>query len=384
MTCEDPSTPLNDDAGRIEPDQDASASQSPDLEVLRRHIDEIDKKLIAILTERARVVEGIGTTKRDDGTPIYAPHREKQVIDRVITLNEGPLPDRTIEAIYRELMSGSFCLELPLRVGYLGPPGSFSHVAATRHFGSSIEFDDLHEIEHVFEEVAAKRCHYGFVPYENSIGGGVIDTLDAFQDHQVTIYAEALLEVSQTLLANCLPNEIKCIYSKPQVFSQCRRWLSKHFPNVTRIPTSSTSNAVEKASTEPHTAAIGSTLAGEIYGVKPIFDRIQDKPNNITRFLIIGMDTALPTGNDKTSIMFVTNHKPGALVDVLAVFREYKINLSHIEKRPSGRTNWEYTFFIDAEAHRSEEHMTQAINDAHQHCLSLSVLGSYPRASSVL
>jgi chorismate mutase / prephenate dehydratase len=190
-----------------------------DLESLRRRIDELDRRLIDVLSERARIVVEIGSTKRASGTPIYAPHREKQVIEQALASNPGPLLPRTIEAIYRELMSGSFALELPLRVGYLGPPGSFSHLAAVRHFGSSVEFDDLHEIDHVFEEVAAKRCNYGLVPYENSIGGGITDTLDAFQEHDVTIYAEALIDVAQTLLANCLPNEITRIYSKPQVFS---------------------------------------------------------------------------------------------------------------------------------------------------------------------
>lgn len=354
------------------------------MESLRRQIDEVDQRLIGVLSERARIVVEIGRAKRGDGTPIYAPHRERQVLDRAIAANPGPLSARTIEAIYRELMSGSFSLELPLRVGYLGPQGSFSHLAAVRHFGSSVEFDDLHEIDHVFEEVAAGRCNYGLVPYENSIGGGITDTLDAFQQHDVTIYAEALIEVSQTLLANCLPNEIERIYSKPQVFSQCRQWLAKHYPDAVQIPMTSSSAAVVKAADEPGAAAIGSELAGEIYGVKPLFHGIQDKPNNVTRFLIIGREAALPTGDDKTTIMFVTAHKPGALVDVLGVIREAGINLSHIDKRPSGKTNWEYTFFIDCDRHQSDEAMAKAIVDARDHCLSLKVLGSYPRAERML
>lgn len=354
------------------------------LEALRRRIDEVDQRLIEVLSERAQIVVEIGKSKRSAGTPIYAPHRERQVLDRAIAANPGPLSARTIEAIYRELMSGSFSLELPLRVGYLGPQGSFSHVAATRHFGSSVEFDDLHQIDHVFEEVAAGRCNYGLVPYENSIGGGITDTLDAFQQHDVTVYAEALIEVSQTLLANCLPNEIERIYSKPQVFSQCRQWLVKHYPEAEQVPTSSSSAAVIQASTEPHAAAIGSALAGEIYGVKPLFHGIQDKPNNVTRFLVIGHEAALPTGDDKTTIMFATAHKPGALVDVLSVIRDAGINLSHIDKRPSGKTNWEYTFFIDCDRHQSDPAMASAIDDARKHCVSLKVLGSYPRSARVL
>ena len=354
------------------------------LETLRRRIDEVDRRLIEALSERARIVAEVGQAKRAAGGPIYVPHRERQVLDRVLADNPGPLPDRTIEAIYRELMSGSFVLEQPLYVGYLGPPGSFSHVAATRHFGSSVEFDDLHEIDHVFEEVAAGRCHYGLVPYENSIGGGITDTLDAFQCHDVAIYAEALIDVRQTLLANCPPGEIRRIYSKPPIFGQCRRWLGRHYPDAELIPTVSSSRAVQQAAEEEGAAAIGSTLAGELYGVKPLFEQIQDKANNITRFLIIGKEAAEPTGDDKTSVMFVTVHKPGALVDVLAVFRDAQINLSHIEKRPSGRTNWEYTFFIDCDRHQRDAAMAAAIEGAQSHCLSLKVLGSYPRAQRIL
>ncbi len=354
------------------------------LDELRARIDDIDRRLIETLNERARVVEAIGASKRGSGTPIYAPHREKQVLEKVLGLNAGPLPARTVEAIYRELMSGSFWLEQPLRVGFLGPPGSFSHVAAVRHFGSSVEHEDLHEIEHVFAEVQSGRCDYGLVPYENSIGGGITDTLDAFQRTEVTIYAEALIDVAQSLLANCPAKEIRRIHSKPQIFSQCRHWLRDHFPEADLVPMASSSAAVRHAAETAGAAAIGSELAGEIYGVKALFTSIQDKPNNITRFLIIGSQAAEPTGDDKTTIMFATAHKPGALVDVLGVFRDAQINLSHIEKRPSGRENWEYTFFIDCDGHRDDEAMTHAIEEARSHCVSMRTLGSYPRSERVL
>lgn len=374
-----------DDTPNNKPTSDSpSAPSQAELAEFRKKIDEIDKRLVQTLSERAQVVVEIGKAKRGSGAPIYAPHREQEVLARALANNPGPLKDRTIEAIYRELMSGSFSLELPLRVGYLGPAGSFSHLAAVRHFGSSVEWDDLHEIEHVFEEVAAKRCNYGLVPYENSIGGGITDTLDAFQKYDVNVYAEALIDVSQTLLGNCQPNEIKRIYSKPQIFSQCRNWLSKHYPEAELIPMASSSAAVRHAADESNAAAIGSQLAGEIYGVKPLFDHIEDKPNNVTRFLIIAKEEAQPSKDDKTTIMFVTAHKPGALVDVLGVFRDADINLSHIDKRPSGRTNWEYTFFIDCDAHLSNSNMACAITDARTHCVSLTVLGSYPKAQRIL
>ncbi|MHC4415331.1 MAG: prephenate dehydratase [Planctomycetota bacterium] len=367
----------------IEPGTSAPPAEA-DLRDLRARIDEIDKKLVRILSERAAVVVEIGKTKQASGSPVYAPHREAEVLGKAIAQNPGPLSGRTIEAIYRELMSGSFSLELPLRVGYLGPPGSFSHIASVRQFGSSVECFDLQTIDGVLEEVSARRCHYGLIPYENSIGGSITDTLDALGEHEVTICAEALIEVSQTLLSNCAPDEIERIYSKRQVFGQCRRWLSRQYPDVALVPTESSAEAVQRAAAEPNSAAIGSTLAGELYGVKPLFEHVQDKSNNITRFLIVGREESLPTGDDKTTIMFVTADKPGALVDVLAVFRDADLNLSHIDKRPSGRTNWEYTFFIDCEAHRSDSKMAAALEEARGHCVSLKVLGAYPRARRIL
>ncbi|MHC4991737.1 MAG: prephenate dehydratase [Planctomycetota bacterium] len=363
---------------------DETATGSVPLDDMRRQIDEIDKQLVDILSRRASIVVEIGKSKRSDGTPIYAPHRERQVLERAISNNPGPLSDRTIEAIYRELMSGSFSLELPLRVGYLGPGGSFSHVAAVRHFGSSVEGAEMGTIEEVFEAVASGQCHYGLVPYENSIGGGIADTLDCFLEFKVTIYAEALIDVRQTLLANCAPESIEKVYSKPEVFAQCRHWLASHLPTASLVPMSSSAAAVRHAAQEENAAAIGSELAGSIYGVNTLFDSIQDKPENITRFLVIAREKAEPSSDDKTTIMFVTADKPGALVDVLTVFREAEINLTHIDKRPSRRTNWQYTFFVDCEGHQSDPKMASAIEEAGAHCLSLSVLGSYPRAQRIL
>ena len=359
-------------------------AQAARLADLRRRLDEVDTRLVEAISERARIVVEIGKTKQSDGTPIYAPHREAQVIARALANNHGPLSDRTIEAVYRELMSGSFSLELPLRIGHLGPRGSFSHIAAVRHFGSSVECVDLGAIDGVLAEVAAGRCHYGLVPYENSIGGSIAETLDSLTAHEITVYAEALIEVQHAFLANCPRGEVTTIYSKREVFTQCRTWLARQFPDVELVSMESSAAAVKRAAAESNAGAIGATLAGELYGVKPLFEQIQDKPNNITRFLIIGREAALPTGDDKTTIMFVTSDKPGALVDVLTVFRDASINLSHIDKRPSGRTNWEYTFFIDCQGHRSDAAMSRALQDAAAHCVALKVLGSYPRAKRIL
>ncbi|HBS29376.1 MAG TPA: chorismate mutase [Phycisphaerales bacterium] len=362
------------------------------LDELRGLIDAVDHRLVDLLNERARLVVEVGQVKRGTGVPIYAPHREQAVLKRALGANQGPLSDRTIEAVYREIMSGSFALEQPLRIGFLGPAGSYSHQAAVRQFGQSVSFEDLHEIAGVFTEVRRGHCHYGLAPIENSIGGGIVETLDAFAESrgEIFIYAEVLLEVHHALLADCQPREIKRIYSKPEVFSQCRVWLATQFPKAELVPAPSTSRAVlmaaEDSKADPGcgSAAIASSLAGQLYGLETLFARIEDNPNNITRFAVISRQQASPSGQDKTSIMFNTANKPGALVSVLSVFEDAGINLTHIDKRPSGRVNWQYTFFIDAEGHKDDAAMHAAIEEARGHCADLTVLGSYPRARRVL
>lgn len=362
------------------------------LDELRKRIDEVDSKLVDLLNTRAELVVNVGKVKRGDGTPIYAPHREQAVLKKVLEASRGPMLSRTIEAVYREIMSGSFALEQPLRIGYLGPPGSFSHEAAQKQFGSSVSFEDLREIEGVFTEVVRGHVDYGMVPIENSAHGGVAEALDAFRRYasDVNIYAEVQLGVRQALLANCQPSEVKRIHSKPEALSQCRKWLATQYPKAELIPAVSTSRAVQIAKAEglleehAGSAAIGSKLAGQLYGVQVLFDNIEDDPNNVTRFFVISKQAAKPSADDKTSIMFTTPDKPGALVSVLRVFQDAEINLSHIDKRPSGRTNWEYTFFIDALGHRDSERMAKAIETAAALCSDLVVLGSYPRSQRVL
>lgn len=366
------------------------------LSEVRQKIDGLDRKLVKLLNERASLVVKVGEAKRLAGLPIYAPHREAEVLDKALRISEGPLPDRALEGVYRELMSGSFVLQQPLRIGFLGPPGSYSHMAAVKHFGSSVEFEDLHEIGGVFTEVQRGHVNYGLVPIENSTGGGIVETLDAFIDAQsdISICSEVQISVHHALLANCPPKAVKRIHSKPEVFSQCRVWLATQYPQAELVPAASSSRAVKTAaeefktaqsiSAEAGSAAIGSELAGQIYGLKTLFAKIEDNPNNITRFVVISRQRAEKTGDDKTSIMFNTQDKPGALVSVLQVFHEAGINLSHIDKRPSGRTNWTYTFFIDAQGHRDDVKMGEAIREASTHCQQLHVLGSYPRSKRIL
>jgi chorismate mutase/prephenate dehydratase len=354
------------------------------LEPLRLKIDALDGKIVELLNDRAKVVIEVGKIKQQNKSPIYAPDREKAILERVRQLNKGPLPDRCLEAVYRELMSGSFALEKPLRIGFLGPKGTFSHAAAVAKFGSSVDYVELADIPSVFDEVVRGHADYGMVPVENSIHGGVIDTLDAFLSSSARICAEVKITIHHNLLAKEPWEQIKRIYSKPEVFSQCRNWLSSTAKGRDVQPSASTAKAAELASTESGTAAIGSTLAGEEYGLHVLFENIEDNPDNVTRFFVISREGARRSGDDKTAIMFTTAHKPGALAEVLDVFRDNGINLTDIEKRPSKKVNWEYYFFIDAQGHMDDADMKKAIEESKQHCLQLTVLGSYPRAVEVL
>src|SRR5688500_9640195 len=360
------------------------AGSSPSLDALRVQIDALDERLVELLNERARVVVEIGKLKQQNNSPIYAPDRDKLVLQKVRKLNHGPLPDRCLEAVYRELMSGSFALEKPLRIGFLGPAGSFSHSASLLKFGSSVEYVPLSDIPGVFEEVVRGHIDYGLVPVENSLHGGVIDTLDAFLSSSAKICAEVLISVHHNLLATGPWEQVKSIYSKPEVFAQCRRWLSTTAKDRDVQPAASTSKAAEMASKQPGIAAIGGKIAAELYGLHVLFENIEDNPDTVTRFFVIGRETARRTGEDKTAIMFTTAHKPGALAEVLDVFKENGINLTDIEKRPSKKVNWEYYFFIDAQGHADDPAMARAIEEARQHCLQLTVLGSYPKAAEVL
>ncbi|HEX7010472.1 MAG TPA: prephenate dehydratase [Phycisphaeraceae bacterium] len=351
---------------------------------LRQRIDELDRQIVDLLNERAKVVVQIGQIKRSGAAPIYCPEREQAVLEQVRRYNRGPLPDTCLEAIWRELMSGSFALERPLRVGYLGPPGSFSHLAARRKFGASIEYAALDDIAAIFDEIARGHIDYGLVPIENSAVGGVGETLDAFLDAPVQVCAEVLITIHHNLLSRHQPEQIQRIYSKPEALAQCRKWLSVQLQQAQKIPVASTSKAAELAAQEQGAAAIASSLAGEIYGLPVQFANIEDNPHNTTRFFVIGQQSAKPTGDDKTSIMFTTEHKAGALVAVLDVFRDFGLNLTHIDKRPSRRVNWEYYFFVDVIGHIEDPAVAKAVEEARRHCLQLTVLGSFPRARQVL
>jgi len=362
-------------------------------------IDQADADIIDLVNERAKLVVEVGNFKRQSDVPIYAPHREVAVLKKIETLSEGPMPNRTLEGIYRELMSGSFALEKPLRIGFLGPQGEHSHVAAVRQFGSSVTFDASQEIRGIFRQVVDQEIDYGLVPIENTSVGGINGTLDAFMEYHdsVSIYGEVKLQIHHCLLASCRPDEVREVYSTAPVMAACRRWLNTQYPQVKIRTAVSVAKAIEqvkaRVAEEPDcgAAAIGSSLAGEIHGLTPLFRKIEDRQNNMTRFLILSNRKTLASGNDKTAIMFRTSDAAGSLVNVLDVFKKNSINLTHLDKRPSQTQNWEYTFFADLVGHRDDQQVQRVLGEARAHCErdeagqpQLTILGSFPASQRVL
>jgi len=355
------------------------------LDELRQRIDEIDLHLVDLLNERARAAVEIGQIKREAGqASVYSPEREREVMERIIGANRGPLSDQALMAIWKEMMSGALSLEKPLKVTYLGPEGSFSHLAALEKFGRSVELVPVRDIASVFDQVARGAVDYGIVPVENTTGGAIRDTMECFLWVQgpVKVCAEMALPVHQNLLSKTSLERVKKVYSKPQVFDQCRQWLSKNLPQADQVAVGSTTEAALLASRVEGTAAVASSMAAELYHLNVLGAAIEDNPQNQTRFLVLGRESAKPTGRDKTCLLFAVAHKAGALVDVLEILRRHGVNMSKIESHPSPTKSWEYYFFVDIEGHAADENVAAALNEARQHTRQLEVLGSFPVAVS--
>jgi chorismate mutase / prephenate dehydratase len=355
------------------------------LEELRKRIDEIDQQLVGLMNERARMAVQIGQLKREAGqNSVYSPEREREVLEKVLAANTGPLTDATLIAIWKELMSGSLSLEKAIKVVFLGPEGSFSHLAALEKFGRSVELIPVRDIATVFDSVARASADYGIVPVENTTGGAIRDTMESFMwvRGPVKVCAELALPVHQNLLSKTTIDRIKKVYSKPQVFDQCRQWLARNLPQADLVAVGSTTEAALLASRVDATAAIASSMAAELYGLTALNSAIEDNPQNQTRFLVLGRESAKPTGRDKTCLLFSVSHKAGALVGVLETFRRFGVNMSKIESHPSPTKSWEYLFFVDIEGHAQDDHVAKALAEARQHTQQLEVLGSFPVAVS--
>ena len=346
----------------------------------RQAIDSIDAKLVALLNERIDHVQAIGQIKHRDGGSIYAPHREKAVLDRVCALNEGSLPSESLRAVYREIMSAAIALEKPTTIAFFGPEATYTHQPAIRAFGASLGYQALKTIGDVFDEVSKERADYGVVPVENSTEGVVTHTLDMFVDSPLKIVAQIVMRIQHCLLGTGERSEIKKLYTHPQPLGQCRIWLQTQIPHVEVIETSSTTRAAELAAKEPNAAAIAGALAAEHYGLNILESDIQDNAANATRFLVLGKQCSPATGEDRSSIMVSIDHSVGALHRAIAPFQSLELNMSKIETRPSKRKAWEYFFFIDFDGHMDDSKVKEAVALLERECNSVKILGSYPKS----
>lgn len=346
----------------------------------RKAIDRLDGQLIKLLNERTRHVLAIGQIKLKAGEEIYAPHRERAVLNRIGRLNPGPITNESLQAIYREIMSSALSLEKSMKIAYLGPEATFTHQAAIRRFGASLRYSSQKTIADVFTEVSKNRADYGVVPVENSTEGVVTHTLDMFVDSELKIVAQIVLPVQHCLLSNGPRSQIKKLFTHPQSLGQCRGWVQTNLPRVEIIETSSNARSAELATKEPGTAAIAGILAAEKYDLDVLEYDIQDNAANATRFLVLGRQCSPPTGKDRTSIMVSVTDKVGALHSALAAFRRYRINMTKIESRPSKRKAWEYFFFIDFDGHVQEPKVQKTLLHLGDHCNFVKVLGSFPNS----
>lgn len=350
------------------------------LDDCRNEIDRLDKEIVRLLNDRTRAAMTIGRLKQETAAPVYVPAREKQVFEKVMGLNEGPLTDAHLRAIYREIMSAAISMELESAVAFLGPETTFTHQAALSKFGQSLRYLACDTMEQVFEEVEKGNAQYGVVPIENSIEGGVTPTQDRLTRTPLKVVAEIYLPIHHCLIVRPGVSAPTKIYSNPQALGQCRGWLAAHFPQAEILPTRSTAGATQQVLDDPAAAAIASRLAAEQFGLEVLHENIQDIAGNSTRFLVLGKAYGPPSGKDKTSIFFGVRHKTGALFQALEPLHQAGLNLTKIESRPSKQRAWEYTFFVDLEGHADDPNVKAALEDLADHCVEFTVLGSYPIA----
>jgi len=355
-----------------------------DLPALRNGIDGIDDEILRLLNERARLVGQVAELKERMQVPFYVPSRERAIVERMVGKNSGPFPNEGIRPVFQEIFSACLSLEKTVKVAYLGPEATFTHMAVKRQFGLSARAIPMGTIAGVFDEVARGLADFGVVPVENSTEGVVNHTLDTFLISELRISAEILLAVDHCLLvrAGLELGEIERVYSHPQGLAQCRRWLSANLPRANLVEAPSTAEAARLARDDARGAAVASELAGRLYDLVVARRGIADVAQNVTRFLVIGTRQAEPTGKDRTSILLELGDQPGILYKVLEPLARRGLNLSKIESRPSRRRPWEYVFFIDIDGHERDVEVAAAIAEVASATTSLKVLGSYPRAEA--
>ncbi|MEP7083322.1 MAG: prephenate dehydratase [Betaproteobacteria bacterium] len=353
------------------------------IEPLRRQIDDIDRELLRLFNERAKLAQTVGAAKKAAGEAVlFRPEREAQILARRQAENGGPLPNAAIAQLYRELMSACMALEAPLTIAYLGPEGTFSQAAALKAFGSSVSTLACNTIDEVFRTVEARQADYAVVPVENSTEGAVGRTLDLMLVTPLSACGEVQLEVHQNVMSRAGGlGAIRRVYSHSQSLAQCNGWLNANLPLAERIPVASNAEAARRAAAEPEAAAIAGEMAARIYDVPVLARHVEDDPNNRTRFLVIGAQTVPPSGRDQTSLVMSAPNRPGAVHALLAPFARHGVSMTRLESRPSRMGRWEYYFFVDVQGHEKDAAVGAALAELRELAPFVKLLGSYPAAA---
>ncbi len=346
-------------------------------------IAQIDRELLKLFHERARLVLKRAKRAPIDPATVVTAGLEEEAWVRLAGRSRGPLPKRSILAIFRELQSGCRSLVRQSRIAFLGPPYSYSHLAALHRFGQAMDVVPVGTISAVFEEVDRGHCDFGLVPVENSTDGRIADTLDMFTRLPVQICGEVEMEIHHTLLGKCRRTNVKEVYSRPQALSQCRNWLAKHVPSARTIEVTSTSTAAQLAKEKPGAAAIASLEAGVHYGLDVLAERIEDNPSNTTRFAVIGNEPAERTGDDRTAMLFQVEHRPGALAEALNIFKRNRVNLTWLESFPIPGSDRAYLFFVEMEGHETDARLRRVVTALRRKALRLEILGAFPASHPV-
>jgi chorismate mutase/prephenate dehydratase len=370
------------------PRKKAKPAARPALDQIRVRIDQVDSELHALINERARLAQQVGISKHASGQTVdfYRPEREAQVLRRALERNRqdrGPLRDEEILRLFREIMSACLAQQNPLKVGFLGPEGTFTQQAVLKHFGHSVRALPLNSVEEVFHEVESGAADFGVVPVENSTEGTVNNTLDMFLTSPLKICSEVELRIHQNLMGAMQSlDAIRRVCGHPQSLAQCRGWLQENLPTIERVPVASNAEGARRARDEDGTAAIASAAAAEVYGLNLLVPQIEDRPDNTTRFLVIGRKSAAPSSDDRTTLMISASHTdaPGALFRLLEPFAKAGISLTRIESRPSRRRKWDYVFFVDLDGHAEQEPLASALAALKEKATLCKVVGSYPKA----
>ncbi len=355
-----------------------------DLEQVREKIDALDRQLLDLISERARLAQDVARIKQNGNDEVfYRPEREAEVLRRVIDANPGPLSNENVRFLFREIMSACLALEQAMRIAYLGPQGTFTQLASHKQFGHAAETIAFSSIDDIFRSVSAGEVDFGVVPVENSTEGVVSQTLDMFVNSSLQICGEVELRIHHQLMSKAATlADIDVVYAHQQSFAQCRHWLDGRLAGVRQVNVSSNAEAARLAAKSDSAAAIGSETAAEIYGLRILASNIEDAPDNTTRFLVLGRHPVKASGKDKTSLLLSTTNQAGSLFELLQPFAKHKVSLTRIESRPSRQANWNYLFFVDIAGHIEDEHVAKAITEVKEKAAMTKILGSYPSALS--